>query len=49
MGTWGKLSRLTLGAAGSVLNYGYLDAANATGQWPARLLKTRLQEVAAGQ
>jgi len=45
MGRWGKLSRLTLGAAGSVLNYGFLDEANATGQWPARLLKERLQEV----
>ncbi|MGC3992291.1 MAG: type I 3-dehydroquinate dehydratase [Chthoniobacteraceae bacterium] len=45
MGPWGKLSRLTLGAAGSVLNYGFLDEANATGQWPARLLKERLREV----
>jgi 3-dehydroquinate dehydratase-1 len=49
MGRWGKLSRLTLGSAGSVLNYGFLDEANAPGQWPARLLKERLCEIAAGE
>ena len=46
MGRRGKLSRVMLGGAGSVLNYGYLDEANASGQWPARLLKERLREIA---
>lgn len=45
MGQWGKVSRLSLAAAGSVLNYGFLDTANASGQWPAPLLKTRIAEV----
>ena len=49
MGRLGKMSRVMLGGAGSVLNYGYLDEANAPGQWPARLLKTRLLEIAAGE
>jgi 3-dehydroquinate dehydratase-1 len=46
MGSFGKLSRVTLGRAGSVLNYGYLDTAQVPGQWPAVLLKQRLLELA---
>jgi len=46
MGDFGKISRLALGSAGSVLNYGFLDQAQVTGQWPAALLKERLREVA---
>ncbi len=45
MGTFGKVSRLVLGRAGSALNYGYLDAPQVPGQWPAALLKTRLAEL----
>lgn len=44
MGQFGKISRLTLGRSGSVLNYGYLDTAQVPGQWPAGLLKERLRE-----
>ena len=47
MGALGKISRLTLGRAGSVLNYGYLDRAQVSGQWPAELLKQRLRELSA--
>jgi 3-dehydroquinate dehydratase I len=43
MGTFGQVSRLALGQAGSALNYGYLDEANAPGQWEARELKKLLQ------
>ena len=46
MGAFGKLSRLVLARAGSVLNYGYLDAVQVPGQWPATLLKERLAEIA---
>jgi 3-dehydroquinate dehydratase-1 len=42
----GKVSRLTLAAAGSRLNYGYLGEPQVSGQWPARLLKQRLAELA---
>jgi 3-dehydroquinate dehydratase-1 len=45
MGRFGKISRLLLAQAGSVLNYGYLDRPNASGQWEARLLKVRLAEL----
>jgi len=45
MGRFGKISRLLLAQAGSVLNYGYLDRPNASGQWEARLLKSRLAEL----
>ena len=45
MGSFGKISRLLLAQAGSVLNYGYLDRPNASGQWEARLLKKRLAEL----
>ena len=47
MGRFGKISRLLLAQAGSVLNYGYLDRPNASGQWEARLLKSRLAELTA--
>ena len=46
MGKFGKLSRPLLACAGSVLNYGFLDAAQVPGQWPAPLLKERLSEYA---
>lgn len=45
MGAFGKISRLTLGNAGSVLNYGYLDKPQVVGQWPAALLMERLSEL----
>ena len=44
MGKFGKLSRPLLACAGSVLNYGFLDAAQVPGQWPAMLLKERIAE-----
>ena len=46
MGEFGKVSRLALASAGSVLNYGYLGDAQLPGQWPAVELKRRLQELA---
>jgi 3-dehydroquinate dehydratase-1 len=46
MGSFGKISRLLFAQAGSVLNYGYLDRPNASGQWEATLLKERLAELA---
>jgi 3-dehydroquinate dehydratase-1 len=45
MGKFGQVSRLALAQAGSVLNYGYLDCANAPGQWEARALKQLLGEI----
>lgn len=45
MGDFGKISRLVLAQAGSVLNYGYLDKPQVPGQWPAELLKKRLLEL----
>jgi len=45
MGSWGKISRLVLAQAGSCLNYGYLGTPNASGQWPAALLKARIAEL----
>jgi 3-dehydroquinate dehydratase-1 len=45
MGEFGKLSRLLLARAGSILNYGYLDAVQIPGQWPAPVLKKRLAEL----
>ena len=45
MGRLGKISRLLLAQAGSVLNYGYLDQPNASGQWEATLLKSRIAEL----
>ena len=47
MGRFGKISRLLLAQAGSVLNYGYLDQPNASGQWEAVLLQKRLAEITA--
>lgn len=46
MGKFGKISRLLFAQAGSVLNYGYLDQPNASGQWEATILKKRLAELA---
>jgi 3-dehydroquinate dehydratase-1 len=46
MGEYGKISRLALAAAGSVLNYGYLGTPNASGQWPVKVLKERIAESA---
>ena len=45
MGRFGKVSRLLFAQAGSVLNYGYLDQPNASGQWEAVLLQKRLAEL----
>ncbi len=45
MGKFGKISRLLCAQAGSVLNYGYLDRPNASGQWEATVLKQRLAEL----
>lgn len=45
MGPLGKVSRLVLAAAGSRLNYGYLDRPQVTGQWPALELVQRIEEV----
>jgi 3-dehydroquinate dehydratase-1 len=45
MGRFGKISRLVLAQAGSCLNYGYLAAPNASGQWPVALLKARIAEL----
>jgi 3-dehydroquinate dehydratase I len=45
MGRYGKMSRLALGFAGSVLNYGYLAEPQVSGQWPAVVLKQRLKEL----
>lgn len=45
MGPMGKLSRLVLARAGSILNYGYLQTPNAPGQWPARDLRRLIGEI----
>ena len=45
MGPLGRVSRLALAAAGSQLNYGYLDRPQVPGQWPAVELKRRIAEV----
>ena len=45
MGRFGKVSRLLFAQAGSVLNYGYLAKANASGQWPATQLRTLLVDL----
>ncbi len=42
MGKFGQVSRLVLACAGSVLNYGYLDRPNASGQCEARELRQML-------
>jgi 3-dehydroquinate dehydratase-1 len=45
MGRFGKISRVLFAATGSIMNYGYLSAPNASGQWPAVTLKERLREL----
>ena len=47
MGEFGRVSRLALAKAGSVLNYGYLDEPNAPGQWEARELRQLLTAIEA--
>lgn len=47
MGPLGKASRLLFARAGSVLNYGYLGEPQVSGQWPAELLRQRVNEVLA--
>lgn len=46
MGSFGRVSRLLCAAGGSVLNYGYLSAPNAPGQWPAAELKALVARLA---
>lgn len=45
MGPLGKLSRLVLARAGSVLNYGFFRVANAAGQWPAAELRRLISDL----
>lgn len=45
MGPFGRASRLVLAAAGSRLNYGYLDRPQVPGQWPAARLRSLIAEV----
>jgi 3-dehydroquinate dehydratase I len=45
MGALGRVSRLLFSKLGSVLNYGYLGAANAPGQWPAQELKQLIAQL----
>jgi 3-dehydroquinate dehydratase-1 len=45
MGPLGRVSRLALAAAGSRLNYGYLDRPQVPGQWPAERLMELIKEV----
>jgi 3-dehydroquinate dehydratase-1 len=45
MGKLGRLSRLALAAAGSILNYVSLGSAAAPGQWPAEQFRRRWQEL----
>lgn len=45
MGPWGRVSRLVLAKCGSLLNYGFIGASNAPGQWPAARLKELLSEL----
>jgi 3-dehydroquinate dehydratase-1 len=49
MGPFGRVSRLVLARAGSVLNYGFLDQPNASGQWEATELRRRIHELADGE
>jgi len=48
MGPMGKVSRLLFSQSGSVLNYGFLDRRQVSGQWPAGQLKERIAELAGG-
>ena len=43
---FGKISRLALAQAGSVLNYGYLGELQVPGQWAVGTLRERLREIA---
>lgn len=45
MGRLGRASRLSLAAAGSILNYVSLGPPAAPGQWPADLFRRRLAEL----
>jgi 3-dehydroquinate dehydratase-1 len=45
MGPWGRVSRLVLAKSGSLLNYGFIGASNAPGQWPVARLKELLSEL----
>jgi 3-dehydroquinate dehydratase-1 len=45
MREFGKISRLALAQAGSVLNYGYLGELQVPGQWPAVRLKELLAQL----
>lgn len=45
MGQYGKISRLAAAACGSVLNYGWIEKPNVTGQWSAAELRARLGEL----
>lgn len=45
MGALGKISRLAAAAAGSVLNYGWIERPNVVGQWSAVELRARLDEL----
>jgi len=45
MGRYGKISRLAAAACGSVLNYGWIEKPNVTGQWSAAELRARLGEL----
>ena len=44
-GPWGRVSRLVLAKCGSLLNYGFIGASNAPGQWPVAHLKELLAEL----
>jgi 3-dehydroquinate dehydratase-1 len=48
MREFGKVSRLALAQAGSVLNYGFLGELQVPGQWPVAVLKERLREITEG-
>jgi 3-dehydroquinate dehydratase-1 len=45
MGRYGKVSRLAAAACGSVLNYGWIEKPNVTGQWSAAELRAGLCEL----
>lgn len=45
MGPLGKVSRLAAARCGSVLNYGWIERPNVSGQWSARELRQRLDEL----
>lgn len=49
MGKLGPVSRLVLGQAGSVMNYGYLDEPTVPGQWQAGELKRLLAHLRAAE